>query len=482
MAKHPSTLTVIGTLAGQFAGDGSILGSAAAPVATGIEGGDDTLTGGVTHTVQDVAGDWLRIYGGSNSAFIGGNDVIETRSDRVFVAGDALAASANLTGGHDRIINAAATTAASVAIAGDVLSLLDVIGAPSYLVTGGNDVITGASAGTRAEQISGDVGLVSGSYTVLGGSDTVAGGGGVNRLYGDVELSTGAATLRGGADLITSGSSNDVISGDAGSAGFGSLTGGNDTANAGAGNDLLAGDLRRGGALDVADGAVDLTGGNDTLSGGAGDDSVAGDLVSGTVHTFSGGADMLFGNAGNDRLFGDARTLRLDGTAPVAIGGNDVLYGNTGNDWLVGDAGKLASGTLDAGDDRLFGGLGNDVLFGDVVAVSPGASVLGGNDFLSGGDGADRLIGGGGNDTLNGGAGNDLFMLATGSGADVIEDFTAGDRIDLTGLWITAESFAARVSITQFGANALVILDGDASVTFAFADATTLDLASNFLI
>ncbi|MGC1525335.1 MAG: calcium-binding protein [Phormidesmis sp.] len=85
-------------------------------------------------------------------------------------------------------------------------------------------------------------------------------------------------------------------------------------------------------------------------------------------------------------------------------GGDDVLGGGDGNDILLGEV----------GNDILIGGSGDDTLIGG-----------NGDDILAGGLGADALIGGQGIDT---------FVLASGSGSDLIYDFTAGeDRIGLAG-------------------------------------------------
>ena len=91
-----------------------------------------------------------------------------------------------------------------------------------------------------------------------------------------------------------------------------------------------------------------------------------------------------------------------------------------------------------------------------------------GDDLLDGGDGADRLLGGAGSDSLYGGSGNDVLeggagydRLAGGQGsdlfvathagtahADLILDFGAGDRLDLSRL---TESFdPARDAIADY--------------------------------
>ena len=107
--------------------------------------------------------------------------------------------------------------------------------------------------------------------------------------------------------------------------------------------------------------------------------------------------------------------------------------------------------------NELFGAAGNDTLTGN-----------GGNDLLDGGDGNDTLNGGDDNDTIIGGAGNDTIDVGTGFntivynaanfGNDTIGSFDADggtpasqDRIDLSGLGITAANFATRVIESAVG-------------------------------
>lgn len=79
-------------------------------------------------------------------------------------------------------------------------------------------------------------------------------------------------------------------------------------------------------------------------------------------------------------------------------------------------------------DDAIFGAAANDTLSGGK-----------GSDYLSGEGGNDKLSGGIGGDELAGGAGNDTFVFAAvadskpGAGNfDTIDDFAAGDKIDLS--------------------------------------------------
>ena len=85
---------------------------------------------------------------------------------------------------------------------------------------------------------------------------------------------------------------------------------------------------------------------------------------------------------------------------------------------------KANSLTGTAAKDEIWGYGGNDTLSGAAN-----------DDALNGGAGDDTLTGGAGTDRLTGGTGNDVFVLgtpvATEAGADVITDFTRGDKLTL---------------------------------------------------
>ncbi|NKC30982.1 calcium-binding protein [Falsiroseomonas selenitidurans] len=90
--------------------------------------------------------------------------------------------------------------------------------------------------------------------------------------------------------------------------------------------------------------------------------------------------------------------------------------------------------------DTLIGLEGDDLLRG-----------LGGPDSLAGGAGADTLIGGTNNDLLIGGAGGDRFLIDVREfGRDTIQDFGAGDVLDLSFLGVadlaTLQPFLSQVS------------------------------------
>ena len=180
--------------------------------------------------------------------------------------------------------------------------------------------------------------------------------------------------------------------------------------------------------------------------------------------------------------------------------GDDVLDGGAGNDTLVGGAGNdtyVVDSTLDvitegsgAGTDSVFAS-GNFTLGANIENLTlTGAAVSGsgnglaneifgsaGANTLSGNAGNDRIIGNAGNDSLTGGTGFDAFVFAPGFGADTVQDFDfnpAGggqDHLDISAFGISALTFAARVGLTDLGADILVTIDGDVNQTIRLVNA-----------
>ncbi|AMJ61176.1 Hint domain-containing protein [Bosea sp. PAMC 26642] len=205
-----------------------------------------------------------------------------------------------------------------------------------------------------------------------------------------------------GEDIITGGG-NDVIN----------AKGGDDTVFAGSGDD-----------------EVDAGSGDDTVYGQSGDDTITGGQ----------GADKLYGGSGDDDLSGGQGTDKIYGGS-----GDDALTGGQGADALFGDS----------GDDSLFGGEGGDELNGGQ-----------GDDALFGGQGADVLNGGandGSDDILSGGSGSDTFVFDGDFGGDIITDFSANDKIDLTSYLgsdeVTFDSDGDNVTITVPGKGTITVLN-----------------------
>lgn len=158
--------------------------------------------------------------------------------------------------------------------------------------------------------------------------------------------------------------------------------------------------------------------GGETLNGGAGDDTLVGGI----------GADVL--NGGGHATLGDTASYRDSGAA--------VTASLTSGSGTTGDA----AGDTYSGIENLTGSAHNDVLTGDGSANTliglAGSDILSGgagNDILTGGDSNDILIGGLGMDTLTGGTGADEFVFDNFDLADVIADYEAGDKVDLTALF-----------------------------------------------
>jgi Ca2+-binding RTX toxin-like protein len=285
---------------------------------------------------------------------------------------------------------------------------------------------------------------------MLGGVDTLVYNTSANVT---VNLGLGQATgflFVGGIENVASGSGNDTLVGS---------TGIINSLNGGAGNDVYVVQESADVVTEGLNGGIDevrSTANSYTLTNanvenltftGAGNfigiGNAAANVISG-----SSGADTLSGGVGNDTLNGNAGNDTLNGEL-----GNDTLFGGTGVDTLNGGDG---SDTLDGGteNDTLNGGIGNDTLLG-------GAGI----DTLNGGDGIDVINGGIGNDLLTGGLGNDIFTFQAGFGADRITDFDANvaaggqDMLDISGLGITAATFASSVHISVANLDGVGALD-----------------------
>jgi Ca2+-binding RTX toxin-like protein len=329
-------------------------------------------------------------------------------------------------------------------------------------------------------------------------SDTLKGLAGNDRLFGlgcgdFLDGATGSDRLFGGArsDRLFGQAGNDLLDGGTGSD-FISAGRGSDVAKGGQGSDRIRGNE-----------------GADDLSGGAGNDSINGfigsDLIKG-----QGSNDILFGAEGNDRLLGAYGTDTVnggEGNDTLSGGaGDDLVVGGSGNDKLVGNRGDdLLRGFL--GDDRMFGGTGNDLINGydgddlmrggsgndemfgatgdDTMFGENGDDVLNGHwgdDYLEGGNGDDYLVGSLGVDVLVGGAGNDRFgFTSVGQRGDTIQDFTRGDRIDLSQIFDdpgfdNANPFNRYLQIEAVSSGTLVRIDIDGDgVGTIFAPLVTLE-------
>jgi Ca2+-binding RTX toxin-like protein len=163
----------------------------------------------------------------------------------------------------------------------------------------------------------------------------------------------------------------------------------------------------------------------------------------------------------------------------MAGDGNDAYTGGAGSDTLdlhLTNAGAIvttiSATSAEIGSDSLnaienvIGSQGDDN-----ITLNGNANLIdgqGGADTINAGGSSDVVIGGGGNDTMTGGGAGDTFVFGPGFGNDVVTDFDANgagtladqDLLDISGLGITAASFAASVIITDLGNDTLVNIGG----------------------
>jgi hypothetical protein len=206
-----------------------------------------------------------------------------------------------------------------------------------------------------------------------------------------------------------------------------------------------------------ADDFINAKGGDDTVLAGSGDDVVNAGSGQDTVYG-QGGDDVINGGQGDDTLYGGSDDDLLTGGQ-----GQDQLSGGTGDDELRGGQ----------GDDELFGGQGDDLLFG-----GQGQDDLNGgqgDDALFGGQGDDKINGGtndGADDVLTGGPGSDTFVFDGEFGSDIITDFTADDKIDLTTYFGSEE-----VTFEAEGDDVIITVPGKGTITVQ--NASLADVIAN---
>ena len=210
-----------------------------------------------------------------------------------------------------------------------------------------------------------------------------------------------------------------------------------------------------------ADNSIKGGKGADTIYGGAGNDTVS----------LGGGADVYVYESGDDLIqdYAAADKIKLASasiTGSSLSGSNVVLKTSAGNITVKGGKDKAitvidkngtetskiypesttsAYLTYDSAKKTLTVGTSYDGAAIDLANFATTTKTVNASKFtkaikitgtnraesLVGGSRADTLIGGKGNDTLTGGNDNDIFVYGSGDGADVIADFTAGDKISL---------------------------------------------------
>jgi Ca2+-binding RTX toxin-like protein len=303
-------------------------------------------------------------------------------------------------------------------------------------------------------------------YLVSGaGNDTLSGGAGQDELYGG----TGNDSLSGGTD------SDYFVGGQ-----------GNDTINGGAGFDLV--DYSdEGGTSGII---VNLLTNKATDSYGDTDTFLSIERVRGTdfADKLSGNnsANMFEGGGGNDTIDGLGGDDILRGNF-----GDDMIKGGTGNDMLTGgrgfdtiDGGTGSMDTVDYSADEgwhgvsvnLTTGLAEDS-WGDVDKFISIERIIGTSfaDWFMGNSAANQITGMGGNDTMAGGGGNDTFVFGVDHGNDQINDFNAGDVLNLSVFGYTS---AADVIAHSSGHDLGVIIQTSATSSIVLVDVNVTSLAT----
>ncbi|HZF95999.1 MAG TPA: Ig-like domain-containing protein [Allosphingosinicella sp.] len=308
----------------------------------------------------------------------GGNDTVNGLGSRdVFYFGDAFTAEDKVNGGGNSDIvilqgnYAAPTSIGSITNLGQLGSI--------SLFSSSNDLYGGATAGPN-------------DYNLVATNDTVAAGLtlkiNATGLQADEDLTFDGSAELDGSFQIYGGQGTDHVTGGAMGDNFVFTSG---TWGA---SDRVAG----GGGYDVL-----YLRGNYNFTFGAGQlssiESIG--LLSATEKVFaSGGNEFDYVIEWNDTMLDAGQSLTVNGSR------------------LTSEESVNFNGSSEtAGSFRLFGGMGNDV--------------------LTGGAGNDLIYGGLRGDTLTGGAGNDIFRYQSVNESnpeerDGIQDFTLGDRIDLS--------------------------------------------------
>lgn len=494
--------------------------------ALGQSGIDMALMAQVEHlTLQggqdfDVAGSDLanKIYGN-----LGGNHLLGgLGKDTLYGSGGADQLWGDDTvqagpGGDDRLFGGTGTDTLWGAAGNDYLEA----GADADCLYGGD------GADTQNGHI-GDDSLFGGaghdSLIGLNGLDWLSGDGGNDRLFGgrDNDVLSGDAdndALYGGSedDTLDGGSGNDLLQGDAGV----------DVLCGGLGDDIYiierAADqvVELGGeGYDIVRSAVIALSGGDLaqvevlqvqgaqnldLSGGGQVMKLIGNTGRNTLTSGGMDGESLYGGAGDDMLLALTAFNRVE------------LYGGTGDDrYLIYDpaldhvhegAGQgfdvveTESAALDASSGaaygqnievlRLLGTAPLDLIGGGTVQRlegNAGANRLtgmaaaeqltggAGNDTLEGGAGNDTLRGGADTDELHGGAGSDCFVfdLIDSGGVDYLDDFAAGDVLDLHAAALAVGPGVALIGASLGSYNAMAVMlytfdfDGNGRTDLAF--------------
>jgi Ca2+-binding RTX toxin-like protein len=437
--------------------------------------------------------DMLNVVGGNNSVKIGtgkvhsilaydGNDKVTTGSGTID--------SIDLGDGKNTITTGKGVIQSILTGKGD--DTVTVGGGVSMMNLGDGDNVVNVTGKGNVGTIMGDTGDDTVNIT---GAGSVAV---INLAKGDNVINTGTGTV----SAIVTYLGNQTIHVGTGGAGVIRLSDGNSHVEAdGHVGQLMAGPGDKSLIFHAAVGTVDIGGGTNTIVfGGQYVDALA--ITDGTdTITLQNGCNLNQVVTGDDNDIIHAEQGEV-GTAQMGTGDDAIYTGaasighasmGTGNDTVY--FGKMT----DLKNDSTFnGGSGTDTMSFQNVGVSITASLgengaqatsagtvrfwnfeelIGGSgaDTLTGSNGADILGGGKGDgDKLTGGGGVDTFIFNTGDGKDEITDFdfTAREKIDLSGVKGITDFNDLKTHFSSDGAGGTII-------DFGGGDQLTIDHVSS---
>jgi Ca2+-binding RTX toxin-like protein len=439
-----------------------------------------------------------------SSAFVNGDDVINTGSgdDSVFLieGNDTI----NLGDGNDTLQNQYANATVRAGSGDDQIE-----------TTAGNNIVYGEDGNDTMKLGFGDDKAYGGN-----GNDNINTGDGNDYIEGNA--SDDIITSGAGDDTVLGGDGNDVIQDDSGlntldgGTGDDYIIGGSDadTIMTGTGNDnVFAGSGDD--TIETISQTAKLAGsdGNDTykvqnLSGNITIDDIGSatdiDTIEfeanklGSLKMVQNGSDLVISFAGQagkitvQNQFKDDKTSRIETLkfGDVLLNITSFITGTTGNDKIIGtDIDDTMLGT-DV-KDVIFGGAGNDFIDGgageDAIYGEDGNDVIKGsedNDIIFGGNGDDVLTGNEGDDILSGGIGKDTFVVTKPGDIDTITDFTVGqDKLDLTQYNQFSSLKALQYfsnGIAQNGSDVTINVDGQTSAILQNQTLANVLQAQNF--
>ncbi len=159
--------------------------------------------------------------------------------------------------------------------------------------------------------------------------------------------------------------------------------------------------------------------------------------------TGDGKADIAWRTGGGgSELWEMNGATRVAVTTPASLPDSDWM--TIGVERTIGDRDRVESSVSYA--------LGTGVE--DLTLIGGGAINGTGNaaaNTIIGNSGVNTLTGGLGNDVLSGGGGDDIFAYAAGDGDDIIGDFGAGDRVDLSGVTFANTGASTNIAVLSDG-------------------------------